>query len=269
MKIRFLVTNAQAPSGVVRTVFTLAGQLARQQHDVEVVGVYTRGGKGLHAPPRGVAVKALVDLSDRRMARRNGPVDAVLGPARRWLQGQPSRVIHEDDTRYTNFTLLTDAALVRYLRGLQGGVVVGTRAGLNLAIARHAPSSVTRIAQEHLFLDKYKPPLRDAIRHHYPALDLVVPLTQRDAEAYRGLLGPQAPVTAIPNAVPDLKGARSPQTERVVLAAGRLAPQKGWDRLIPAFAVMAADHPDWLLRMFTQGTPEATAALHARIAKHC
>ena len=266
MKIRFLVTNAQAPSGVVRTVFTLAGRLARQ-HDVEVVSVYTPGRKALHKPPRGVPVRNLVDLSKDRRERVGGPLDVLTGPAREWLREQPSRLVHEDDTRYQNFSLLTDVALLRYLRSVTDGVMVGTRAGLNLAMARHGRPSVTKIGQEHLYLSKYKPPLRDAIRHHYPSLDLVVSLTERDAADYRALLGPGARVTTIPNAVPRRPPADDSARERVVLAAGRMSRQKGWDRLIPAFGVLAREHPDWTLRLFSQGQADLMAKLVAQIAE--
>ena len=267
MKIRFLVTNAQAPSGVVRTVFTLAGQLAQRKHDVEIVSVYTRGGKGLHKVPRGVRARALVDLSARRMTRRAGPVDVLAGPARTWLREQPSRLVHEDDTRYVNFSLLTDLALLRYLRTETGGVMVGTRAGLNVAMARYGRPSVTKIGQEHLYLSKYKPALRDAIRHHYPSLDLVVSLTERDAADYRELLGAGARVTTIPNAVPRRPPADDSARERVVLAAGRMSRQKGWDRLIPAFAVLAREHPDWTLRLFSQGKEEIMSKVMAQISE--
>lgn len=267
MKIRFLVTNAQAPSGVVRTVLTLAGQLVRH-HEVEIVSIYTRGGKGLHKPPRGVRVRALVDLSSARRTRRSGPVDVLSAPVREWLGNQPSRLVHEDDTRYVNFSLLTDAVLLRYLRRETGGVMIGTRAGLNVAMARYGHASVTKIGQEHLFLKKYRPALRDAIRHHYPSLDLVVALTGRDADDYRALLGPRGRVATIPNAVPVQQLEGAPARERVVLAAGRMTRQKGWDRLIPAFALMAREHPDWTLRLFSQGQADATAKLQARIAEH-
>jgi glycosyltransferase involved in cell wall biosynthesis len=42
-------------------------------------------------------------------------------------------------------------------------------------------------------------------------------------------------------------------TSPMVVAAGRYAPEKGYDRLIDAFAPVAGRHPGWSLRIFGHG----------------
>jgi glycosyltransferase involved in cell wall biosynthesis len=50
-------------------------------------------------------------------------------------------------------------------------------------------------------------------------------------------------------------------TAKVVVGAGRLAPEKGYDRLVDAFARVADQHPEWVLKIF------GTGPLHARLEK--
>ena len=74
------------------------------------------------------------------------------GRAAEWASRQPSRVFHRHDFRYKGFNVFSDAQLLRYLASVRGGVLVGTRPGLNLAIARYARRSVVRIGQDHMNL---------------------------------------------------------------------------------------------------------------------
>src|SRR3954454_9779568 len=129
MVIRFLIANAYVVGGTIRTTFMTAGELARR-HDVEVVSVYRRHDeRALPLDPR-VRLRALTDMRARS-----------VGAPRRWPTGRPSRIIHPRDVRYANFNLLTDAALMRYLKSMRGGVLIATRPGLNLAVARHGHRS--------------------------------------------------------------------------------------------------------------------------------
>jgi glycosyltransferase involved in cell wall biosynthesis len=57
----------------------------------------------------------------------------------------------------------------------------------------------------------------------------------------------------MPNGVPDLGSRRAALDSKIVVAAGRMGPQKGFDRLLPVWAKVAADHPDWELRIWGGG----------------
>ena len=252
MRVRFLLMNAFSVGGTVRTTLNTAAALSRY-HDVEVVSMYKRADRPAIPHPPGVRIRVLVDESPATLASRTGPVGRATEAVRRRLRTRPSRLVHREDFRYTNFSGLTDLALYRYLKTMRGGVVVGTRAGLNLAIARHAPASVTKVAQEHLHHGVYTDDIRAVMRKLYPRLDLYVALTERDAEKWRRMLGDGVKVAAMPNAVPDTGEGVSPLTDKVVLASGRLTFQKGFDRLVPVWRQVAEKHPDWQLRIFGAG----------------
>ena len=168
MVIRFLIANAFGVGGTVRTTFMLAGELARE-HDVEVVSVYRHANTpSLALDPR-VHLRVLTDLRP-----------SALGRLRQSAADRPSRLIHPDDVRYPRFNLLTDAALLRFLKSVRDGVLIGTRPGLNLAIARHGRPEAIRIGQDHMNLD-YRPGLLEAMADSYPRLDAVSALTQGTA----------------------------------------------------------------------------------------
>lgn len=264
MLIRFLIMNAYATGGTVRTTLNLAAGLT-QRHDVEVVSVYRRRDDPDIRPDPSIRLRALVD--DSPSARR--AVSPLLRPlsraANKARSSRPSRLIHPMEARYDNFNRRTDAALQDYLMTLEGGALISTRLGLSLAMAAHAPPSVIRVAQEHLHLGRYRGPLREAITSTFPRLDAVSALTARDARAYDRLLGSSTRVVHIPNAVPDTGPGQAALTGNLAIAIGRLAPQKAFHRLVSAWQQVAARHPEWVLRIFGDGRrrPELQAQIDA------
>jgi glycosyltransferase involved in cell wall biosynthesis len=246
--------NAFAVGGTVRATFTLAGALA-ERHDVEVVSVIRAREEPALPLPAGVRLRALTDRRPEGRPR-----------LQRWLDEQPSRLIAGSDRRYRSFSLLTDIALLRFLASVRDGVLIGTRPGLNLAIALLASESVVRVGQDHMNLSGYSDALRERFVQAYPRLDLVSTLTERDAGAYREMLGDRPPVECFPNPAPDVGGRRASLDDKVVIAAGRLTRQKAFGRLIDAWADVAPRHPDWRLKIFGEGLKRRS--LRRRIRRH-
>ena len=241
MKIRFLIANAYSVGGTIRTTFNTASALA-DRHEVEIVSVLRRRDETqLELDPR-VRLRALTDMRpDRR------------GRAAEWASQKPSRVFHRHDFRYKGFNVYSDVQLLRYLASVRGGVLVGTRPGLNLAIARFARRSVVRIGQDHMNLAGYRPQLRESIARYYPRLDLVTALTQGSAEEYADLLGGRSRVATMPNGVTSLGMHRADPSAQLVVAAGQLGKRKGFDRLLTAWARVAHEFPDWRVAIYGQG----------------
>jgi glycosyltransferase involved in cell wall biosynthesis len=237
--------NAFGVGGTIRTTLETAGELAKR-HDVEVASIVRRQGEPALAVPPGVRLITLSDLREETLARG--------GALRRRLAGTPTRLMTKADFRHPVFNLLSDANLLRYLASVRDGVLIGTRPSVNVAIARLAAPSVVRVGQDHMNYATYNPALKAQIRAVYPRLDLVSTLTEGDATAYRKALRDRTRVECMPNGVPDTGGSRATLDDKVVVAAGRLTRQKGFDRLLPAWASIAAKHPDWELRIFGEGS---------------
>jgi glycosyltransferase involved in cell wall biosynthesis len=251
MTIRFVIMNAYAVGGTIRTTFTTAAELAKR-HDVEIVSVLRFRDKPSFPRPKGVRLIGLTDLREERMQRLAGH----WGPRARfqtWATGRRTRLISSYDFRHPNFNLLSDVNLLRYLLPLRDGVVIGTRPAINLAVAHVVSPSVVRVGQDHMNLGTYNDGLKAQIAAVYPQLDLVSTLTEGDAEAYRTHLKGQTRVECMPNGVPELGGRRATLESKVVVAAGRMGPQKGFDRLLPVWAKVAPEHPDWELKIWGGG----------------
>ncbi|MFG2289161.1 glycosyltransferase family 4 protein [Streptomyces sp. NPDC048595] len=251
MHISFLIHNAYGIGGTIRTTFNLARTLA-ERHDVEIVSALRhRDAPVFDLGPR-VALRHLVDI------RESGPDGADPAHAR------PARVFPAAEGRFAQYSELTDHRIAQHLRRTEADVVVGTRPGLNVHIARQTRRGPVRIGQEHLTLDTHSRALKLALRGAYPRLDAVTTVTEADARAYRSRLRlPGVRIEAVPNSVPAPALAPCDGSGKWVVAAGRLARVKRYDVLIRAFAQVAAERPDWRLRIYGGGTEKA--ALRALI----
>ncbi|MDA0638604.1 glycosyltransferase family 4 protein [Nonomuraea sp. MCN248] len=244
-EIKILLLHANGMGGTIRTVFNLAGYLA-ERHDVEIVSILREDEKPFFPLDPRVRLRYL----DDRLAPDGDPMRAMLSK-------MPSRLIPKDETAYHRFTLWTDLKLARFIRSLDTGVLMGTRPGLNLAMAQLALPSVITIGQEHVALKVKPESLQELIKWRYRRLDALVTLTKADLKDYQDAL-PKRPkkLVRIPNAVPPMNGNLATLDAKVAVAMGRMTKLKGFHRLIRAWEQVAAAHPDWTLRIFGAGPQE-------------
>ncbi|ETK33727.1 glycosyltransferase family 4 protein [Microbispora sp. ATCC PTA-5024] len=243
MRIRYLLLHAYGMGGTIRTVVSQANAMAALGHDVEIVSVIRRRDRPQFRLDRSVALSTLVD-------QREGVLTDSLG--RKVWRRVRGKIVPYGEFAAAYFTERVEKAVIDYVSSLDDGILVTTRPALNLISARRAPSGVVRVAQEHMNLNAYPETLRREIVRHYGAFDAVAVLTGTDRRDYQRLL-PDTPVVRIPNAVDRAGRVPSRQEHKVVVAAGRLVAQKGFDLLIPAFAAAARRHPGWRLRIFGTG----------------
>jgi glycosyltransferase involved in cell wall biosynthesis len=230
--VRMLLAHAWGMGGTIRTTLTVAGHLA-ENREVELVSLVRRRKRPFFPLP---ATRALTE-------------------GKTILDRVPSLLIHPDDYVYPFCSLRTDIALLRWLRSLDGGVLITTRPAFNLLAARLAPRGVVTIGQEHMHFASHRPRLAEDIARHYDRLDALTVLTSHDARDYGALL--RTRVELIPNPLAPLGGGTSTLEAPLVVAAGRLTPQKGFDLLIEAWARVAERRPDWRLRIYGSGPERA------------
>jgi glycosyltransferase involved in cell wall biosynthesis len=245
--VRILVLHAWGMGGTVRAVLSLAEALADSGRSVEIVSVVRRTGKPFFPFPDGVKVTAVDD--------------------QRKSQGRlPSLLVHPEDFAYPWCSLRTDLRLLRRFRAMQGGLVVGTRPSFNLLAAALAPEGTVTVAQEHMNFNAHRRGLERDVRRRYRSLGALAVLTEEDRRDYEAALGGATRVVQLPNAVPPLGGEQARPESKVVVAAGRLNSQKGFDLLIEAWKPVAEAHPDWQLRIYGRGLHREAYKRQARDA---
>lgn len=247
-RVRFLLGTADGANGVARTVFTTAGYLA-DRYDVEIIGLFQRRDRPVFPVPSGVTLTFLEDIRPRRDNESWKQRVATR------LRRLPSRLIERPlPGRYPGCSLLTDLLLVWKLRTMRSGVLITTRPELHLMAARFAPTSLVLIAQEHMNYHQRPQSLRQDVARYADRIDALVLLTERDRQDYLAYAEWEAnKVFCIPNSMPWDVVDRPAATGMIVVAVGRLARQKGFDRLVEAFAPAAKRHPDWALRVYGIG----------------
>lgn len=246
-----MINNAYGTGGTIRTVFNQANALC-VDHDVEIASVYRHRDEPAFALDPRVRLVPITDLrgDGSRRTDPEGGNTRFVRKVRRLVNPLP----HGRDKPYRKWDPFVDAAVIRYFRAADEGVLITTRPGLNILSAWTAPRRLVRIAQDHMNLGTYRARLRAAILRAYPRLDAVTVLTEQDRADYeKALRGSRVRLACIPNGIPPQAAPGAAHDAKRLVAAGRMTSQKGFDMLLDAFAVVAARHPDWTLAVYGGG----------------
>ena len=251
-RVTFVLLRGTGQGGIARTVINLANHLV-ESYDVHLISVVRKRDEPVFPLDPRITVRHLIDL-------RPGSADRDPG-----LE-EPSSLVPVD----SYLSAAGDRRVVDALATVPpDSVVISSRPSLNLIAAEHAPPGVVTIGQEHLNLQvrSAEPATHDLAERMVRALDVLVTLTEGDADDYRRLAGSaDTVITAIPNALSWPIEEPALLADKVIVAAGRLSEQKAFHRLIDAYAPVAAKRPDWQLHIY--GTGEHRRQLRQQIRDH-
>ncbi|MEU8586874.1 stealth conserved region 3 domain-containing protein [Streptomyces sp. NPDC048664] len=251
MKITFLLTWADGMGGTEMAVYTQAAHLAGR-HEVEVLSVFKTRDEPFFEAGRAVPRRYLVDRTGEvgRPVRASTLDETTCAV----LTSLPSEIIKPEWE--STFDRLSDIEMTSALSTLDTDVLITTTPALMAAAAELVPWDVVTVHQEHR-ASQLRGVTGEPLLMYAPAVDALVSLTERTSEWFADSLGATAPVlAAIPNAVPDGFRPRSDLTNKTIVLAARMTPEKQLDHAIEAFASLAEEHPDWTMRVFGDGPQE-------------
>lgn len=235
MKICYLLTTADATGGTEMAIFTQARGMTRKGHRVSVWSLFRDRDEPHFDPGRRITCRYAID-------RRGQEGPSVETPSRLILPAWDNQ-----------FTHAADVALARELKALRADVVVAPTPALAALAVQFVADSTVIVQQEHRGTEA-RGSTRVPIDIYSPRVDCLVSLTERSTEWIRRHLGSRAPrLETIPNCLPSRMRPQAAGDSKVIVAAGRLAPQKRFDHLIRAFAAVAPGRDEWRLRIYGSG----------------
>ncbi|MEU6246348.1 glycosyltransferase family 4 protein [Glycomyces sp. NPDC047010] len=249
MRITFLVRNIWGIGGTIKTTLNTAEALVDLGHDVTIASFVRHKKKSDFTIDPRITV---VNLWDTRAPEKGGE---RLSFVERWQAKRHSFLDVDKVNNQGESSKLLDLRVKRYLERADADVVVGTQVSVNLYMAEYGrPEKYAMVAQEHMYLDHYRPEVRKRIEAEYPKLDAIVTITEADAAVYHEAFpGLGEKIWCIPNSIPPSSRPAAELTEPLIMTAGRLTGMKGFDTLVKAFSQVAEEFPEWKLRIFGRG----------------
>lgn len=108
------------------------------------------------------------------------------------------------------------------------------------------------IGCEHFKYDIYPTPIAAIRNFVYARFGRIVTLTDVDAAKFKNHIG-ESRVVTIPNMVTVKTDFELDMNSKIIIAVGRLQPQKGFDFLIKAMRTVIDKHSDWILNIWGIG----------------
>ena len=240
--IFIVANNIDEIGGLQRVVHTLAAGFAGRDHRVELIGV-TPG-------PTGQGIVEGTTPYGRHVLRESA--ETVHKP-RRAGRPQPREV----ERLNRLFRTSSDGiVIVGQVWAMAWVAAADTRHLRTIGMSHESYEASRGITPTSLGSTRY-----DRIMRRYRDVDSFLVLTAEDAEKF--VMDGLCNVGVMHNPLAVWPAQPATLAEPVIAAVGRLEIEKRYDRLIDAFALMAADRPKWSLAIYGEGSERA--ALERRI----
>ena len=171
------------------------------------------------------------------------------------LAGKKLPALLREGVRAARTLLAKRLLIMKAVRNISTGIIVSTRDEYAVLLSRFGKKNVVKIAQFHED-HAYKKDLVRHFAHAYGNIDLFVLLSPKMEREVKEIMkeNHHTRIVYIPNFIRDIPPEAAPEKKKkIVIAAGRLHPVKGFDRLIESFAVLHPSFPEWSLKIVGDG----------------
>ncbi|MCI2774784.1 glycosyltransferase family 4 protein [Staphylococcus petrasii] len=219
----FLMHNIYALGGTVKAVTELANTLSNKGHHVEIISIFRAADKPYFELDDAIHVKTLIDY--RLKPQNIGSI--VMNRFNRYTPFFKPTHLSKYEPGLNQFSSYIERKIIKAIKKVNTDVLVGTRASFNILIAQYHPANTT-VGMEHMNLEAYLKEYQHEIISAYNKLDVITTLTSNDQQKYQALI--TTPVFTVPNIIN--AQALSIPKENIIMSAGRLEHEKGFDILI-------------------------------------
>ncbi|BGE81687.1 glycosyltransferase family 4 protein [Staphylococcus petrasii] len=220
----FLMHNIYALGGTVKAVTELANTLSNKGHHVEIISIFKAADKPYFELDDAIHVNTLIDY--RLKPQNIGSI--VMNRLNRYTPFFKPTHLSKYEPGLNQFSSYIERKIIKAIKKVNTDVLVGTRASFNILIAQYHPAKVTTVGMEHMNLEAYPKAYQHEIISAYNKLDVITTLTSNDQQKYQALI--TTPVFTVPNIIN--AQALSIPKENIIMSAGRLELEKGFDILI-------------------------------------
>lgn len=240
-KIYFTSLHLQQ-GGIQMMVTQMANALVNKEYDVYILCTYNLG-----KPSYPIDEKVNISYLTSYRPNRNEFKDALSS----------FKLLRLFQEGYQSIKILRAKrkVLIKAFKNIDKGIIISTRNEDSVLLSKYGNSKVLKIAQIHHEIamgDKFT---RD-IHGRYDNIDYLAVLTEEAKDMIEKNVFKKETKTkcvVLENFINPITFSKTIKREKVIVAVGRLHPDKGYSRLLEIFSEVHRIHPEWRLRIIGDG----------------
>lgn len=228
--------------GVEMMIASLANAFAARGAEVEILCTYHLG-EPVYSLSPDVKIRYLTDVHPNREEFRAAIKEKKLFS------------VLKEGFYALKVLRLKKKTMKQALSEISDGTIISTRNEHSVLLSKYGRSGVHKIAQLH-HDHAFDPKLISDFQKHYENIDEFLILTPQNTQEIQEFMkghNQHTKCITVPNFLEKLYDGPWPERRNQVIAVGRLAPEKGFDRLLDIWKSVHMQLTDWTLKIIGEG----------------